>query len=48
MKESTTRAPMPKDLILSVFLNCRNMRLELTHKGKNDGAADAERQITVA
>ena len=48
------RAPVPTYLIFSrVFLNLRTsimmkLHLELTHAGKNDCAADAKRQITVA
>jgi hypothetical protein len=41
-------APMPRDFIRSLIFKWMNMRLELTHDGKNDRAADAEAQITVA
>ena len=53
-KENRMRAPVPTYLIFSrVFLNLRTsimmkLHLELTHAGKNDCAADAKRQITVA
>jgi hypothetical protein len=41
-------APMPRDLIRSLILKCMNMRLEVTHHGKNDCSAEAEFHITVA